>query len=108
MRLEWGIFTMSMDAKARRALTVIRKCIDEERFRLLPHFRQRLAERGFCWPDVLVVIDSPADVRYDGRDEFDRPKWIIGGKADYGLPMELVCVIDTDDRGRFTVFITIY
>jgi len=54
------------------------------------------------------VIDSPADVRFAGRDEFDRPKWIIGGKADYGLPMELVCVIDTDDRGRFTVFITIY
>ena len=99
---------MSMDAKARRALDVIRKCIDEERFRLLPHFRQRLAERGFCWPDVLVVIDSPADVRFDGRDEFDRPKWIIEGKAEYGLPIELVCVIDTDDLGRFTVFITMY
>ena len=99
---------MSMDAKARRALNVIRKCVEGERFRLLPHFRQRLAERGFFWPDVLAVIDSPADVRFDGRDEFDRPKWIIGGKADYGLPMELVCVIDTDDHGRFTVFITIY
>jgi hypothetical protein len=47
MRLGWSIFPMSMDAEARRALTVIRKCIDEERFRLLPHFRQRLAERGF-------------------------------------------------------------
>jgi hypothetical protein len=57
---------------------------------------------------VLAVIDSPADVRFDGRDEFERPKWVIGGKADYGLPIELVCVMDTDDRGRFTVFITIY
>ncbi len=75
---------------------------------VLPHFTKRMDERGFCWPDVLVVIDSPADMRFDGRDEFDRPKWIINGKADYGLSIELVCVIDTDDLGRFTVFITMY
>ena len=87
---------------------MIRGCVAAERYVVLPHFRQRLAERGFFWPDVLAVIDSPADVRFDGDDEFERPKWLIGGKADYGLPIELVCVMDTDDRGRLTVFITVY
>lgn len=99
---------MSMDAKARRALTIIRDCVAEDRFHLLAHFRLRLAERGFVWLDVVTVLDDPADVRFDGDDRFDRPKWIIRGRAEYGLPIEFVCAIDRDDRGRFTVFITVY
>jgi len=56
----------------------------------------------------MIAVESPADVRFDGHDEFDRPKWVIRGKTDYELPLELVCILDTDDRGRLTVFITIY
>lgn len=99
---------MSMDAKARRALTIIRDCVAEDRVHLLAHFRQRLAERGFVWLDVATVLDDPADMWFDGADRFDRPKWIIRGRAEYGLPIEFVCAIDKDDRGRFTVFITVY
>jgi len=99
---------MSMDAKARRALTVIRDCVAAERYVLLPHFTRRMDERGFFWPDVLAMVDSPGRVADDGRDRFGRPKWIVAGTPADDLEIELVCAIDTDDRGRLTVFITIY
>ncbi len=99
---------MSMDAKARRALGVIQECVAAERYFVLPHFVQRMDRRGFFWADVLAVIDSPGGVRSDGRDRYDRPKWIVSGRAAEGLDVELVCVIDRDDRGNVTVFITIY
>jgi hypothetical protein len=99
---------MSMDAKARRALTVIRDCVAAERYVLLPHFTRRMDERGFFWPDVLAVVDSPGRVVDDGRDRLGRPKWIVAGRTADDLEIELVCAIDTDDRGRLTVFITIY
>jgi hypothetical protein len=99
---------MSMDAKARRVLTVIRDCVAAERCVVLPHFTKRMDERAFFWPDVLAVIDSPSSVRDDGRDRFGRPKWVVAGKTADDLEIELVCAIDTDDRGRLTVFITIY
>ena len=97
-----------MDAKARKALTVIRQCVEAGRFRVLPHFRQRMAERGLVWPDVLVVLDDPTDVRGNGMDRYDRPKWIVAGSAADGIPIEIVCVLDRDEQGNVTVFITIY
>jgi len=97
-----------MDAKARSAWSVIRRCLVADRYRLLAHFRQRLAERGLLWADVLTVIDQPRTVRDGARDRFGRPKWIIGGTAADGLDLEMVCVLDTDDHGAVTVFITIY
>ena len=65
---------MSMDAKARKALSIIRKCVAAERFTLLPHFRERMTWRGLLWSDVLAVLDSPADVRDGGQERFGRPK----------------------------------
>ncbi|MCH7884413.1 MAG: DUF4258 domain-containing protein [Planctomycetes bacterium] len=99
---------MNMDAKARKALGVIQECVAAKRYIVLPHFVQRMDRRGFFWADVLAVIDSPGDVRHDGRDRFDRPKWIVSGETIDGLGVELVCTIDRDDRGNLTVFITIY
>lgn len=98
----------SMDAKARKALGIIRDCVAEDRFEVLSHFTLRMNERGFFWGDVLAVLDSPTTVRDDGRDRYDRPKWIVGGSTADGLAIEMVCAIDTDDRGRVTVFITVY
>ena len=99
---------MSMDAKARRALGVIQKCVAAKRYVVLTHFLKRMDQRGFFWADVLSVIDEPSSVRFDGRDRFDRPKWIVAGDTIDGLAVELVCAIDCDDRGNVTVFITIY
>lgn len=103
---------MGMDAKARRAWSVIRKCVAAKRYVVLPHFVQRMDQRGFFWPDVLAVIDDPMDVRDAGRDRYGRPKWIVSGTAPDGIAVELVCVLDRDPdvhRGRaLTVFITIY
>lgn len=108
MRLLWSILYESMDAKARKALAVIHDCMAAERYSVLPHFRKRLGERGFFWPDVLAVVDSPSAVKSDGRDEFDRPKWLLSGTTPDGIVLEFLCVLDTDDRGNVTVFITIY
>lgn len=99
---------MSMDAKSRKALETIQSCVAADRYFVVAHFRQRLAERGFFWPDALAVVDSPSQVRSDGRDEFDRAKWIVTGKTPDGVALEMLCVLDTDDRGNVTVFITIY
>lgn len=97
-----------MNADARRALSIIRRCVVKGRYAVLPHFTKRMDERGFFWADVLAVTDSPSSVRDDGRDRYGRPKWIVAGKTADDLEIELVCAIDTDDRGRLTVFITIY
>lgn len=99
---------MRMDAKARQALSVIRCCVAAKRFIVLPHFLKRMDQRGFFWPDVLAVLDRPDNVRRSGRDRFDRPKWIVTGVTVDGLSIEMVCVLDTDERGDATVFITIY
>jgi hypothetical protein len=99
---------MSMDAEARNALSVIRKCVAAGRYTVLLHFVQRLDERGLFWPDVRAVLDDPSGVRYDGHDRYDRPKWIVAGDAADDLPIEIVCVLDEDERGNVTVFITIY
>ncbi len=97
-----------MDSKARKAWSVIRRCVEQGRYRVLEHFAQRMDQRGMFWPDVLAVVDDPAEVRPGGPEEFGRPKWIINGTAADGLEVEIVCVLDHDERGRLTVFITIY
>lgn len=97
-----------MDAKGRKALFVIRRCVAARRYRLLAHFTQRMDGRGLFWPDVAAILNDPADVRSSGSDRWGRPKWIIAGKSACGEKLELVCVLDRDDRGNLTVFITIY
>ena len=99
---------MSMDAKARKALAVIRRCVATRRYRVLRHFTQRMDERGLFWPDVLTILDDPTDVRDGGPERWGRPKWIVVGESTSGEKLELVCVLDVDEHGRVTVFITIY
>jgi hypothetical protein len=99
-------------SEARRTLALIRECIEEERFALTEHFYQRMENRGLFWPDVQAVIDSPSDVRSQGMDDHNRPKWIIAGQAALGGEIEIVCAIETRKVGgknsSDTEFITIY
>jgi hypothetical protein len=99
---------MRMDAKERKALSTIRRCVAAGRYRVKLHFAQRMDERGMFWPDVQAVVDSPASIRDGGLEQCGRPKWILSGTAADGLSIEMVCVLDTDERGELTVFITIY
>ena len=75
---------------------------------VLPRFREQMAARGLLWPDVLAVLDDPADVREGGPETLGRPKWIVAGTAADGKGIEIVCVLDTDEHGQQTVFITLY
>jgi hypothetical protein len=97
-----------MDATARKALNSIRTCVAAGRYQVLTHFAQRMDERGLFWPDVLVVLDEPFDVRDGGAEQWGRPKWIVTGESAGGERVELVCVLDRDERGNLTVFITMY
>lgn len=97
-----------MDAQAREALAIIRRCVAADRFSLARHFQERMDQRGFLWVDVLAVLDSPTEVRDGGQEHEGRPKWIIAGDAADGLSVEMVCVLDTDEQGDWTVFITLY
>ncbi len=38
--------------------------------------RKRMDARGMFWADVEAVLDNPQEVRDDGLDRWDRPKWI--------------------------------
>ncbi len=64
--------------------------------------------RGLLWPDVLTVLDDPADVRAGSPETLGRPKWIVAGTAADREGVEIVCVLDTDEHGLQTVFITLY
>ncbi|MEP0846708.1 MAG: DUF4258 domain-containing protein [Phycisphaerae bacterium] len=97
-----------MDARARNALDSIRRCVAAGRYVLLAHFTQRMDERGLFWPDVRAILDRPADVCDGGPERWGRPKWIVAGESADGAALELVCVLDADQRGRLTVFVTIY
>ena len=97
-----------MDAQAREALRIIRQCVARGRYRLMRHFLQRMDERYLVWADILAVLDAPTEVRDAGPEELGRPKWIVAGTSADKLPLEVVCVLDTDEAGRLTVFITIY
>ncbi|HEX4055349.1 MAG TPA: DUF4258 domain-containing protein [Tepidisphaeraceae bacterium] len=95
-----------MTAEARRAIAVIRKCIEADRYALTVHFLTRMEQRGLFWPDVVAVIDRPRSVRPQRMDEYGRPKWIIRGNLADGLDIEVVCAIETDLSE--TEFITLY
>jgi len=97
-----------MDAKGRRALGTIRRCVEGGQYRLLVHFIQRMDERGLFWPDVAAVLDDPSDIRDGGPEQWGRPKWIVAGQSAAGDHLELVCVLDKDERGNIVVFITLY
>ena len=97
-----------MDSNVRRALNIIRRCVARGRYRLLSHFTERMDERGLFWPDVLAVLDEPTDVRRGGPERWGRPKWIVAGRSASGDALEIVCVLDKDERGNVTVFITMY
>lgn len=93
-------------AEARRAIAVIRECIESDRYALSLHFSRRMQQRGLFWPDVQAVIEDPQDVWSQGMDDYDRPKWVVCGDAAGGGEIEIVCAIESDDSG--TEFITIY
>lgn len=95
-----------MTAEARRTLAVIRECLASDRYALTVHFSRRMEQRGLFWPDVLAVVDDPGEVRGQGMDEYNRPKWIIAGQAAIGDEIEIACAVEIDD-GQ-TEFITFY
>jgi len=97
-----------MNAAAKVALALIRETIAAGHYRMTTHFRQRLAERGILWVDLLSVFESPTAVRDAGDDDHGRPKWNIAGRAADGEPVEVVCVLDQDHQGRWTILITIF
>lgn len=99
---------MEMDKTARKALRTIRACVEDGRYTVLTHFLERMDQRGLVWPDVQAVLDDPEAVQDGGQDRLGRPKWMIVGTAADGLELEIVCVLDQDERGELTVFITIY
>lgn len=93
---------------ARQALKTIQRCVAAERVILLPHFTQRMDERGVFWSDVLAMITKPASVQDGGVDDWARPRWIVTGEAADGRPLGMVCVLGQDDDGELTVFVTLY
>jgi hypothetical protein len=95
-----------MTGEARRTLAVIRDCLARDCYAVTVHFEERMEQRGLFWPDVQGIIAAPRHVRSDGVDEYDRPKWIIGGQTAGGGSVEIVCAIEVDESG--TVFITLY
>jgi hypothetical protein len=93
-------------AEGRRAIVVIQECIEADRYALTIHFSERMEERGLFWPDVRAVIDDPKDIRSQGMDNYNRPKWIIRGRAALDKEIEIVCAIEMDETEA--VFITLY
>ena len=75
---------------------------------MLEHFIQRMGSRGLFWPDVQSVIHSPKAVEDMTLDRYGRPKWCVRGHATDGLELGIVCVLDRDEQGNLTVFITAY
>lgn len=90
------------------AIFTIRECIDAERVEVKAHFADRIAQRGLVWADVLAIVEHWSHARNDGLDVYGRPRWLIRGKAADDLTAEFLCVLDWDDSGNLTVFITIY
>ena len=95
-----------MTAEARRTLAVIRECLETDHYALTVHFSHRMEQRGLFWPDVQAVLDDPSEVRGQGMDDYNRPKWIIVGQAVIGVEIEIVCAVEIDDTE--TEFITLY
>lgn len=101
-------YGMRRAANATAASRIIRECLTAGRYRRLRHFAQRMDERGLFWPDVLAVVNAPRRVRADGDDEFGRPRWIVAGTTTDGLTIEIVCVLERDEKGNVVVLITLY
>ena len=101
-----NVYSKSVTTEARRAIIAIRDCIEKDRYALTVHFSQRMHERGLFWPDVQAVVDAPDDVRSQGTDVYDRPKWIIRGIAALDEDIEIVCALETNESGA--EFITLY
>jgi hypothetical protein len=97
-----------MKPAACQALLNIQRCVNTGRYRVLPHFRQRLGERGLFWADAQAVLDRPATVQYGGCDWWGRDNWLVAGRVAGGLCLEIVCVVDVDEFGDVVVLITIY
>ncbi len=64
-----------------------------------------MEKRGLFWPDVEAMIDHIQDMRSEGMDKYNRPKWIMCGEAADGNDVEIVCAIEVDESD--TEFITI-
>ena len=77
-------------------------------YRVLAHFVHGMDLRGLFWPDIQAVADSPRMVKDGGPDRFGRAKWRLSGRTTDGLDLEIVCVLDRDERGNLVVFITAY
>jgi hypothetical protein len=92
--------------EARRTLETIRECIEADRYALTEHFTKRMQKRALFWPDVEALFDDPAEVRSQGMDKCNRPKWAISGEAADGGEIEVICAIESSDDGP--EFITIY
>lgn len=97
-----------MQRSAREALRIIRRCLASQRVRVLPHFTQRMHQRGMVWADMLSIFEAPHDVRSDGMDDWARSRWLITGRGADGLAVPVVCVIGQDDDGKLTVFVTLF
>lgn len=97
-----------MDAKARRAIKTIRRCIDADQYLLLSHVVQRMDERGLVWADLLGIIDAPTLVQSDGEDDWGRARRLISGHCATSETVTLVCVIGVDAHGERVVFITMH
>jgi hypothetical protein len=82
-----------MDAEGREALATIRDLVDRDRYQLTVHFRQRLAQRGMFWSDILLILEEPDDVRENGEDDEGAERWIISGDAGLGA-IDFVVAID--------------
>ena len=65
-----------------------------------------MVKRGLFWPDVEAVIDDPEEVRSDGMDDYNRPKWAICGETATSGEIEIICAVEIDDTD--TEFITLY
>jgi hypothetical protein len=97
-----------MNARAQEALAMIEACVASGRYLVLQHFTRRMDERGLFWPDILAVLDSASAVKDGGKDDLNRPRWLVTGKTTGGLRIEIVCVLDKGPSGQWTVCITAY
>jgi hypothetical protein len=97
-----------MDALGKTALRAIQECVRQGRYRLSSHFVRRMDQRILFWPDVQALVASARRIYDAGLDELGRPKWRLPGKTTDGLDLEIICVLDRNEHGILTIFITAY
>jgi hypothetical protein len=91
-----------MSEEELEALERIRDLVDRGQYRLTIHFRQRLAQRGVFWHDIIGILEEPDHIRGDGVDDEGGERWFISGSTDEG-DAEFLVVVDVDAK-----FVTIY